>query len=130
MQSVKNGISYDLNGWKYISIKGTPRERGYAHGYLAAKEMKEIQAMLRFNVFHDTGVHWEYYIDICKHDFTQKIIDMFPEIYEEMQGLTEGCNAAGTDITLDEMIAWNNSMEALTIAVHSLQMVNILLMAK
>ena len=62
MQSVKNGISYDLNGWKYISIKGTPRERGYAHGYLAAKEMKEIQAMLRFNVFHDTGVHWEYYI--------------------------------------------------------------------
>ena len=38
MQSVKNGISYELNGWKYISIKGTPRERGYAHGYLAAKK--------------------------------------------------------------------------------------------
>ena len=50
MNSVKNGISYELNGWKYISIRGSARERGFAHGYLAAKEMKEIQAMLRFNV--------------------------------------------------------------------------------
>ena len=113
MNSVKNGISYELNGWKYISIRGTARERGYAHGYLAAKEMKEIQAMLRFNVFHETGVTWEYYIDACKHDFNQKIFDMFPEIYEEMQGLTEGCNAAGTKITLDEIIAWNNSITML-----------------
>ena len=25
-----NGTSYQKNGWKYISIKGKPQERGYA----------------------------------------------------------------------------------------------------
>ena len=33
MLSVKNGISYELNGWKYISIKGTPRERALDRAY-------------------------------------------------------------------------------------------------
>ena len=45
---VKNGISYEKNGWKYISIKGKPKERGYAYGYLCAKEFKEIQTTLKF----------------------------------------------------------------------------------
>ena len=40
---IKNGMSYGKNGWKYISISGKPRERGYAYGYLCAKEFKEIQ---------------------------------------------------------------------------------------
>ncbi len=34
IQKIKNGISYELNGWKYISIKGNAKERGYAYGYL------------------------------------------------------------------------------------------------
>jgi len=108
MKKIKNGVSYDLNGWKYISVRGSPTECGYAHGYLAAKEMKEIQVMLRFNIYHDTGLTWEYYIDICKHEMTPTILQYFPDIYEEMVGLTAGCVAAGTEITLDEMIAWNN----------------------
>ena len=39
---VKNGIRYEKNGWIYISIKGSPRERGYAHGYLTVKEIQDI----------------------------------------------------------------------------------------
>jgi hypothetical protein len=45
---VKNGISYELNGWLYISIKGDAKERGYAYGFLCANEFKKIQAMLHF----------------------------------------------------------------------------------
>ena len=26
--TVKNGMTYEKNGWKYISIKGNPKERG------------------------------------------------------------------------------------------------------
>ena len=27
---VKNGFSYEKNGWKYVSIHGKPKDRGYA----------------------------------------------------------------------------------------------------
>ena len=42
MNKIKNGIRYEKNGWIYISIKGKPKERGYAYGYLCANEFKEI----------------------------------------------------------------------------------------
>ena len=31
----------------------------------------------------------------------------FPEFYEEMEGIAEGCKANGTETTIDEIIAWN-----------------------
>ena len=43
MKKVKNGISYEMNGWLYVSIKGKPKERGYAYGKLVAHEMKKVQ---------------------------------------------------------------------------------------
>ena len=42
MKKVKNGISYEMNGWLYVSIKGKPRERGYAYGKLIKEDMKEV----------------------------------------------------------------------------------------
>ena len=48
---IKNGTSYNKNGWKYISIKGKPRERGYAYGYLCAEDFKDIQKTLKFLMF-------------------------------------------------------------------------------
>ena len=48
---IKNGLSYELNGWLYVSIKGNAKERGYAYGYLIANEMKTIFKMLNFLVF-------------------------------------------------------------------------------
>jgi hypothetical protein len=53
MINIKNGISYDMNGWKYISVKGTPKERGFAHGYFAANDFKEIQKVMNFLVYED-----------------------------------------------------------------------------
>ena len=46
-KKIKNGLSYDKNGWKYISIKGEPKERGYAYGYLCANDFKEIQKICK-----------------------------------------------------------------------------------
>ena len=40
MKKIKNGISYEMNGWLYVSVHGDPRERGYAYGYLIAHEIK------------------------------------------------------------------------------------------
>jgi hypothetical protein len=100
---VKNGIRYDMNGWTYISIKGNPKERGYAYGKLIKKDMIEVKRILNFIVYNDYGVKWEFFIDASKKYFKQKIKDNFPEFYEEMVGFAEGSN-----MSVDEVIAWNN----------------------
>ena len=108
IKKIKNGISYELNGWKYISIKGTARQRGYAYGYLIADDFKKIQKMLEFVAWNNYGHKWSFFIDGSTTAFKQTMIDNFPEIYEEMVGIAEGCNAGNTPTTIDEIIAWNN----------------------
>jgi hypothetical protein len=104
---VKNGISYDVNGWKYISINGKPRERGYAYGFLCADDFKEIQKMLKFFMLESYGMEWEYFIKEISDDFKEMTERDFNELYEEMIGIAEGCNENGCKTTIDEIIAWN-----------------------
>jgi hypothetical protein len=107
MKKIKNGISYDKNGWKYISIKGKPRERGYAYGYLCADDFKEIQKMLKFLMMEAYGVEWTTFIKQIADDFKEMTKKDFEEFYEEMEGIVEGCNEAGCSTDIDEIIAWN-----------------------
>ena len=46
---IKNGFKYEINGWTYISIKGNPYERGYAHGVLLKSE---IELCLKTNAWN------------------------------------------------------------------------------
>jgi hypothetical protein len=104
---IKNGLSYEKNGWKYISIKGKPKERGYAYGYLCANDFKEIQKMLEFLMFEAYGMKWEYFIEEVSRDFKKMTQDDFKEYYEEMEGIVDGCIAAGCKTTIDEILTWN-----------------------
>ena len=106
-KKVKNGISYDKNGWKYVSIKGSPKERGYAYGFLCADEFKEIQKMLAFLMFESFGQTWDYFIKEVNDDFKEMTQRDFTEFYEEMEGIADGCNAGGCKTNIDEIIAWN-----------------------
>uniref|UniRef100_A0A6C0F6B8 Uncharacterized protein n=1 Tax=viral metagenome TaxID=1070528 RepID=A0A6C0F6B8_9ZZZZ len=106
----KNGLCYEQDGWLYISIKGSPKERGYAHGKCVAEEMKKVLEMLEFMCYEDYGRPWEFFVEAGRTLLKQTIIDEFPEFYEEMEGIAEGCNAGGTKITVDEVLAWNNYM--------------------
>jgi Phospholipase B len=113
MVNIKNGVSYEKNGWLYISVKGTPKERGFAHGYFAAKDFKEIQRVMSFLVYENTGKHWDFFIEAAKTHFKPTIMKHFREFYEEMEGIAEGCKAAGVETSIDEIIAWNNSITIL-----------------
>ena len=104
---IKNGFSTNINGFKYVSIHGAPKERGYAYGYLCADDFKSIQKMLNFFIYESYGVKWETMIKEINDDFNEMTKNDFPEFYEEMQGITDGCNAAGCKTTLDEILAWN-----------------------
>jgi len=103
----KNGISYISNGWKYISIKGNAKERGYAYGYICANDFKEIQRMLRFITNEAYGSDWETMVRMISEDFKEMTKREFKEFYEEMEGIAEGCTAHGCKTTVDEIIAWN-----------------------
>jgi len=113
MVNIKNGISYELNGWRYISVKGNPKERGFAHGYFAAKDFKEVQRMLNFYIYEDFGKPWSFFIEAGKTELKPTIVEHFHEFYEEMEGIVEGCRAGGTETTIDEIIAWNNNITLL-----------------
>ena len=110
--TIKNGYSYNVNGWRYISIKGTAKERGYAYGFLCGDIFKNIQKMLAFQTLDIYGETWEYMIENINKDIKEKTKIDFKEWYEEMEAIAEGMNAMGTTTTVDEIIAWNfyNSM--------------------
>jgi len=105
VNKVKNGMSYESNGWKYISINGKPKERGYAYGYLCSKEFKEIQNTLKFLMMEAYGKDWDFFINKVSSGFKEMTERDFPELYEEMEGITNGLNTAGTNTTIDEIIA-------------------------
>ena len=104
---VKNGFSYEKNGWKYVSIHGKPKDRGYAYGYLCANDFKEIQKTLKFLMMESYGQTWEYFIEEINKDFKEITKIKNSEFYEEMEGIAEGCNANGCKTSIDEIIAWN-----------------------
>ena len=113
LNKIANGMSYDLNGWKYISIYGSPLKRGYAYGYLCAELFTQVKKMLNFVVYDTTGQTWDYMIEEINKSIKLKTQLEFPELYEEMEGIAQGYNAAhkkaspSTSTTLDEIIAWN-----------------------
>ena len=109
IKKYKNGVSYDLNGFKFISIKGSPRERGIAYGYFSGKDFKDVQEMLKFNCYESYGKTWDFFIESSKNVLKDKIKKEFPEFYEEMEGIVEGINESGfTKTNIDEIVAWNN----------------------
>jgi hypothetical protein len=104
---IENGFSYEKNGWKYISVNGNPKERGYAYGYLCAADFKQIQEMLKWYIFESYGYPWDYFIKEINNDFKELTKNDFPEFYQEMEGIANGCVANGTKTNVDEIIAWN-----------------------
>jgi len=95
------------DGWISISVSGNPHDRGFEYGFHCAEEFIKIKRMLDYNVYEDTGNPWQYYVDVAHNDFEPKIMEQFPEFYEEMQGVAEGCVANGCPTTTTEILAWN-----------------------
>jgi len=103
----KNGFTYEKNGWKYIAVKGEPKERGRAYGSACAKDFIEIQKMLKFFMYESYGRDWSFFVEKVNNDFKEMTKNDFPEFYEEMEGIAEGCNENGCKTSVDEIIAWN-----------------------
>jgi len=84
---------YPAAGWIYLHIEGKPYDRGYQHGYLMAAEIPEYLTRCAIELSGNADQHsWDSYRTAANALFLR---GFDREILEEMQGITDGANAAG-----------------------------------
>ena len=105
---IKNGYKFELNGWTYISIEGTPYKRGFAHGYLLADEIKSSFNTYKFSLYDSTGLDLGFFLGVSNYFFKKPTQENHPEIFEELKGITDGANKRNAKISIDELILFNN----------------------
>jgi hypothetical protein len=102
------GYRSDRDGWIYVHIEGEPYDRGYQHGYLVAPELAEILKNTKELTYQETGMEWSFFVDQAEKQFVPHLTD---EILEEMKGIAAGAQAAGTQVTWQEILTWNGYEE-------------------
>lgn len=107
---IQGKIIEKKQGWTVIEIKGRPYERGYAHGFLLANDLKTVLKIFPFIVKNNLHVEFSHYMSEAKRLIKPVIKRDFPEFYEEMRGISNGAKQAGLDISTDLIIAWNSYM--------------------
>jgi hypothetical protein len=99
---------HEKNGWIYLHIEGNPEERGFQHGYLLSREIKESIRILSEVWKYQTAMKWSWFVDRA-HDILTPKTD--PENLAEIDGMVEGMKAAGVSTTRDEMVSLNGLSE-------------------
>ena len=99
---------HERDGWIYLHIEGKPLERGFQHGYLLAKEIKEALTEMNRVWNYQTAMDWQWLVQRSALMFNQYIDS---ENMEEMQGIVDGMKAAGETTSRDEIVAYNASTE-------------------
>lgn len=102
--------THKKNGWIYLHIEGSPEERGFQHGYLLAKEIKESIRILSEVWHYQSAMEWQWIVQKSAIMFTPKVDN---ENLAEIDGIVEGLKAAGVNSTRDEIVAYNGSIELL-----------------
>lgn len=98
----------NINGWKYLSLEGSPYEIGFQHGYLLADEFADAVRVYTYMTLENTGMEYSFFAKQAVKMHKSRI----PEEYlEEMQGMADGFTARGVATSLDDVIGWNDWIE-------------------
>jgi len=95
-------------GWIVLQIYGDAFHRGFAHGYLLHKELKRTKDVLLFFIKQELGISVSKYMKIVKTKIQPVMKKRYIEFYEEISGISKGAKTAGTDISVDIILAWNS----------------------
>jgi hypothetical protein len=98
----------ERDGWIHLRIAGAPRERGFQHGYLLAKEIEASLRTTRKRWEYRSGMDWPWLVGKAEAMFLPKIDT---ELLAEIDGLVTGLGAAGVATSRGEMIAYNGITE-------------------
>jgi len=101
---LEKGERHDKHGWVYLHIEGGPRERGFQHGYLLAKEIAEALRVTRQGWGHESGMEWTWLIAKSRQIINPKVD---AENMAEIDAIAEGVRAAGFKTSRDELVAYN-----------------------
>lgn len=107
-QCLKQAWRHEKAGWIFLHIEGSPRERGFQHGYLMAPEIAECLRVRQAVWYHNTAMEWAALLKEVDRFMTPRID---PENCEELYGIVEGLAAAGVKASLAELVAYNAWME-------------------
>ena len=109
-QKINGEIVGKESGWIKIKIFGEPYKRGFAHGYLLKKELKKLLIIFPFLIEESKKIRFSEFLKKSNELIVPKIKKYYPEYYEEIRGIADGCKKAGVNISIDFLISWNSHM--------------------
>lgn len=116
------GALVKKEGVKIVKLRGTNYEIGYQHGYLLADKIKLMitQTLPAAASVVSMTLQSSYEEAYRKMAEGAKIAEknIPSELLQEMRGITDGANAAGYDVTFDEIKLWNTMYDQWCIYAH------------
>lgn len=110
LKKINGKIISKREGWKVIEIFGNAYDRGYAHGVLFYKELHNTKDIVNFIVNEELKETITNYIDVSNKLLYPIVKKKYPEIYEEIKGISHGAKSKGVDISIEFLISYNGLM--------------------
>jgi hypothetical protein len=102
------GHRFQRAGWVYLHAEGSPRARGFQHGYLLAPEIREGLRATRVQWEYKSALTWKWLVEKADAMLTSKVD---PENLAEIEGIVEGLAAAGVPSSRAELVTYNANLE-------------------
>lgn len=102
------GYRFNRAGWVYLHVEGSPRARGFQHGYLLAPEIADGLRKTKVQWEHKSAQTWAWYIAQAEAMFKGRVD---AENLAELDGIAEGAAAAGVTTSRSELVAYNAQAE-------------------
>jgi hypothetical protein len=99
---------HDRDGWISLRLDGSPRELGFQHGYLLAKEIDGSLRTTRKEWEYGSGMDWSWLVQKGNEMFLPRIDS---SLLAELDGIVEGLAAAGVKSDRAEIITYNGIIE-------------------
>jgi len=90
-----------------VTVSGSAQERGYKHGQILHRELKQVLDYLPFLIKQDFSTTMEEYVSRCVLLFKDMLKTKYREYYDELEGIHHGAKSKGVDISIDILISWN-----------------------
>ena len=101
---LRGAYRFQQGGWTYVHLEGSPAEIGFQHGYLLAPEIQDAYQAIQLQMLHNTKRDWDFFRKTA-HEMLWPHIDA--EYQQELQGISEGLNAHGVKLDVDDLVAFN-----------------------
>ncbi|MFW6140149.1 MAG: hypothetical protein ACOC5S_02200 [Acidobacteriota bacterium] len=96
---IEHGDLRWIQGLPVLQLRGTPEERGYAHGYLLGKQIIDF---FEFYVIEDVWQSAKNYTDIFV-PFLETSLCLAPELDKESQALIQGMKDSGINMKVESL---------------------------